>query len=189
MATGYDPTEVDTVLRRQKDGSRKEISCPVSVAEYNKYMGGVDRGDQLRGYHQCNFRSRKFYKYIARFLFGVAVTNSFVLYKMNNSGQKHHIKYFREKLALQLTEDYCTRHKAGRCGGQYLPRLTVQHFPRKYEAMTGTERKRGKCTLCLKKKQRRNTQWFCTECKVWLCHTGESNDCFLEWHSLPETEP
>ena len=55
MATGYDPTEVDTVLRRQKDGSRKEISCPVTVAEYSKYMGGVDRGDQLCGYHQCKF--------------------------------------------------------------------------------------------------------------------------------------
>ncbi len=33
MATGYDPTKVDTVLRRQKDGNRKEISCPVTVAD------------------------------------------------------------------------------------------------------------------------------------------------------------
>ncbi len=63
-----------TVLRRQKDGSRKEVSCPVAVVDYNKYMGGVDRGDQLRGYYQSNFKSRKFYRYIAHFLFGVAVS-------------------------------------------------------------------------------------------------------------------
>ncbi len=79
MATGCDPTMTGTVLRRQKDGSRKEVSCPVAVVDYNKYMGGVDRGDQLRRYYQSNFKSRKFYRYSAHFLFGVAVTNSFIL--------------------------------------------------------------------------------------------------------------
>ncbi len=189
MATGCDPTMTGTVLRRQKDGSRKEVSCPVAVVDYNKYMGGVDRGDQLRGYYQSNFKSRKFYRYIAHFLFGVAVTNSFILYKLNNPGIKHiNIKSFREKLALQLTENYCTRQKAGRCGGQYLTLLSVQHFPRKFESTAGTERKREKCTSCLRKKQCKNTQWFCPECKVWLCHTGGDDDCFRLWNN-PEAEP
>ena len=94
MATGYDGSEIGKVLRRQKDGSRKEVPCPIACVEYNKYMGGVDRGDQLRGYHQSNFKSRKFYKYIANFLFGVAVTNSFIFFRLKNSGQKTCIKVF-----------------------------------------------------------------------------------------------
>ena len=34
--------EVGTVLRTQKDGSRKEVSCPIALVKYNQYMGGVD---------------------------------------------------------------------------------------------------------------------------------------------------
>ena len=26
--------------------------------------------------------------------------------------------------------------------------------------------------------------WFCCECEVWLCHTGDSSsDCFMQWHT------
>lgn len=38
-----------TVKRTQKNGSRLDIKCPFIVADYDKYMGGVDRADQLRG--------------------------------------------------------------------------------------------------------------------------------------------
>ena len=109
MATVCDATEVGTVLRRQKDGSRKEVSTTTTFIQYNKYMGGVNLGDQLRGYYQSRFKSRKFYKYIANFLFGVAVTNSFILYRLNHPGKKSCIKTFREELALQLVGDYCKR--------------------------------------------------------------------------------
>ena len=94
MATGCDATEVGTALRRQKDGSRKEVSTTTTFIQYNKYMGGVDLGDQLRGYYQSRFKSRKFYKYITNFLFGVAVTNSFSLYQLNHPGKKSCIKSF-----------------------------------------------------------------------------------------------
>ena len=89
MATACDPTKTGTVLRRQKDGSRKEVSCPIAVVEYSKYMGEVDRGDQLRSYYQSNFKSRKFLKYIAHFLLGVTATNFVILYKLNNPGIKN----------------------------------------------------------------------------------------------------
>ena len=40
------------VHRRQRDGTSMNIPCPESVRIYNRLMGGVDRGDQLRGYYQ-----------------------------------------------------------------------------------------------------------------------------------------
>ena len=128
MATGCDATSTGMVIRRQKDGTRKEVPCPIACVEYNKYMGGVDCGDQLRGYHQCRFKSRNFYKYIANFLFGVAVTNSYILFSFASIVQVKKTEFkFREKLALGLIGDYCTRQKVGRCGGQYLPQLAIQH--------------------------------------------------------------
>ena len=53
MSTGCDPLVVGSVQRRQKDGSRVPVRCPESIILYNQYMGGVDRGDQKRGYYHC----------------------------------------------------------------------------------------------------------------------------------------
>ena len=39
MAIGCDATKVGTVLRRQKDGSQKEVSTTTTFFQYNKYMG------------------------------------------------------------------------------------------------------------------------------------------------------
>ena len=80
MSTTSQPSAVVTVLRKQ-DGSRVPVSCPQAIISYNEFMGGVDRGDQLRGYYSCRTKSRKFYKYIFYFLLDVTITNAFVLYK------------------------------------------------------------------------------------------------------------
>lgn len=67
MYSGYNPIEKATVLRRKRDGTRQSFPCSVAC---NRHMGGVDWGDQLRGYYATKLKSRKFYKYIANFLLG-----------------------------------------------------------------------------------------------------------------------
>lgn len=37
-----------TVQRREKNGAVSTVPCPGLVDEYQRYMGGVDRHDQLR---------------------------------------------------------------------------------------------------------------------------------------------
>ena len=49
IATNSDTTKYETVHRRKKDGTRETFPCPSSIALYNKFMGGVDHNDQLRG--------------------------------------------------------------------------------------------------------------------------------------------
>ena len=58
--------DTGTVLRQQKDGSRIPVPCPLSIIDYNNFMGGVDRGDQVRGYCSCRTKCRKIYKYMWR---------------------------------------------------------------------------------------------------------------------------
>ena len=69
MSSCTQPQEVGEVQRQQKDGTRTSVPCPQAVVEYNLYMAGVDRGDQLRGYYACRTKSREFYRYVhIRFL-------------------------------------------------------------------------------------------------------------------------
>ena len=85
MSTNCQPSDSGTVHRKQKDGSSVEVPCPASITSYNKFMGRVDRGDQLRGYYRCRSRSRKFYKYIFYFLLDVAITNAYIFVKTSSN--------------------------------------------------------------------------------------------------------
>lgn len=181
MYSGWDPEETKSVLRTQKDASRKALPCPAACADYNRYMGGVDHGDQLRGYHHLRMKSRKFYKYVANFLFDTAVTNSFILHRRAYPQLKLTIENFRKSLAEDLIGEYCTRRRAGRAGGLVSRQIPFRHFPMRIPP-SNQSRKRGRCALCQEQHKRRDTQWYCEECKVWLCYDGTRNTCFIPWH-------
>ena len=154
---------------------------------YNQHMGGVDRGDQLRGYYSCRTKSRKFYKYIFFFLFDVAITNGYILYKENTNPKLKNIKEFRLQLAQNLIGSYCSRRRAGRYGGAIVP-LQLQHFPVKDSSgPCPSIHRRGRCAHCDHSGHRTDTTWFCQECGVWLCHNGNpTKDCFFLWHKNRE---
>ena len=184
MSTNTQPSAMGSVLRRQKDRSRQPVPCPEAIITYNQHMGGVDRGDQLRGYYSCRARSRKFYRYIFFFLFDVAITNSYILYKHYCPTATHkNIKDFRTHLAKQLIGDYCSRLRSGRTPAPLRP-LPLRHFPTRVPSET-PQHKRGRCAQCRETRHRRtDTTWYCRECEVWLCHTGDpATDCFLRWHT------
>lgn len=184
MSTSTQPSATGTVLRRLKDGSRIHVACPESILQYNAFMGGVDRGDQQRGYYSCRTKSRKFYKYIFYFLYDVAITNAFILYKHYSPHPVlKNIKEFRLKLAVELINDYCSRRRPGRVSSSIVP-LPLQHFPVKGDSdVQSLKKKRGRCAHCNTQHRRTDTTWFCQDCHVWLCHSGNpSSDCFLLWH-------
>ena len=186
MSSNTQPSAKGLVLRRQKDHTRTPISCPESIVLYNKYMGGVDRGDQLRGYYNCRTKSRKFYRYIFYFLFDVAITNAYILQKNFCPDSVHkNVKEFRLQLAKELIGDYSSRRRAGR-KPSLITTLPLRHFPVRIRDETQKHRnfKRGRCAHCRVSRSRTDTTWFCRECQVWLCHSGDRQaDCFLQWHT------
>lgn len=177
MYTGFNPTDNVQVQRKKKDGSSVTYPCPAAMASYNCHMGGVDVGDQLRGYYCTTLKSRKFYKYISNFLQECSLTNAFVLYKASHSSSKMSLKKFREVVSVQLIGEYCSRRRPGREGFHVQP-LPLRHFPKKVSG-----KKKGRCSLCRQHKHRKDSQWFCSDCGVWLCHPGTDDDCFLQWHT------
>ena len=148
MSSNCHPDEAGTVPRRQQDGSRIPVTCPESIIRYNKYMGGVDHGDQLRGYYNCRTKSRKFYKYIYTFLLDVAITNAFILLKYFCPGSRiSNYKNFRLQLAKELVGNYCSRRRRGR-GGTVIHTLPYRHFPITMEDENNRpKRKRGHCAF------------------------------------------
>ena len=166
-----------TVQRRQKDGSRTEVPCPESVVLYNRYMGGVDRGDQLRQYYSVRTKSHKMYKYIFWFIFDVTITNAYVLYQFipQTDRKALPLKEFRAQLARELIGDYNSRKQVGRPRQMPVPRIsagiqTLSHFPRKIQ--------KGRCRKC----HTGFTTWYCNECGIRLCHSGTDSDCFMLYH-------
>ena len=117
LSTLCSPSDVVTVQRRKKDGSIITVDCPRSVKLYNQHMGGVDKGDQLRGYYRVRLKSQKNYKYIFWFIFDTCITNAYILSKYSPStvcSSKYNLKNFRLLLAKQLIGSYSSRKRPGR---------------------------------------------------------------------------
>ena len=185
MSTTCQPSESGTVQRKQKDGSRVEVPCPASIILYNKFMGGVDRGDQLRGYYRCRTKSRKFYKYIFFFLLDVAITNAHILMKTSTSSCPFKgVKSFRIQLAKDLIGEYCSRRRRGR-GGTVIHPLPFRHYPIRLDDSND-----GDTNAVLVLFTATSTivvfspPGIVVSVEEWLCHSGEpSSDCFMQWHT------
>ena len=173
------------------------VDCPSSIATY-KYMGGVDKGDQLRSYYHVRLKSRKFYKYIFWFVFDVTITNSYNLsqYAITTTPppvSRQNLKHYRMQLARRLIGSYSSKVRAGQKRLHPLPlspspsdvsaaRALMDHMPRKSKS--------SRCHYCTKVRHptlRRKSVWYCAACdgQPTLCLTGfeDGSDCFRIWHT------
>ena len=176
MSSAHNPVDTTVVHRKKKDNSIVHLDCPVSIAGYNKYMGGVDKGDQLRKYYHVRNKSRKYYRYIFWFLFEVCVLNSFILsrYSPCNHPNKTYIA-FRECLANELVGNYNSRKRQSYSSNHIYHTLicNIRHYPQKLS--------KGWCKYSSCSHQ---TLWYCPSCDKRLCHTGSPiTDCFLKHHA------
>ncbi|XP_046986124.1 piggyBac transposable element-derived protein 4-like [Schistocerca americana] len=127
LSNYHNPKHVTTVLRRNKDGSRSEVFCPLAVAEYNKIMGGVDRFDQLRERYAVGRRSWKWWHRLFFFLVDLAVVNSYVMWKLQKTEADQ--LTFRLHLARQLISGFSSRKRRGRPVHFQTPKRGVSGVP------------------------------------------------------------
>ena len=145
-----------TVKRREKYGSQKNVECLPLLPDYQKFMRGVDRGDQLMGYYNVGRRSKKWWKRVFSYLIEVSVLNAYVLHTFSNGVQTEFL-HFRLELAIQLVGTF---RKSSPLGGrprsmehQLLLRLdsTKWHLPE-------VASHRRQCVVCCKVREEGSQQ-------------------------------
>ena len=68
-----------TVGRRQVDGSLEDVVCPPCLPDYQTFMRGVDRIDQLGSYYNVGRRLCKWWKRVFSYGIECSLGNSYVL--------------------------------------------------------------------------------------------------------------
>ena len=84
-------SDMTTKSRRSRNShtGTEEILKPVMIDQYNTYMGGVDKSDQLLSYYGFNHhRSTKWYKRAIFHILDLAIVNSYILYQMSVQTRK-----------------------------------------------------------------------------------------------------
>lgn len=179
LSTIADPTQTKVVRRRQKDGSFKEVQCPLVREAYKKFMFGVDIADQKRTQYSTCRKAQKWWKHLFWFCFDVALVNAFICMKESPNHKKQSRTGkdvartqldFRTNLARKLigtfrgTRKRKTPPNIDNCGNA--------HWPSKFP-------KRGRCRMCSKENRRREIYLGCSQCNIHLC---VEHNCFLRFH-------
>lgn len=78
LSTLSDP-RAQVPVTRQHGRQEHRMTQPNAANEYNKYMNGVDRHDQLRMKYSLGRYSKKAWKYMYSFLVNCAIVNAFIV--------------------------------------------------------------------------------------------------------------
>ena len=190
LSTIHDDSMTTKIRRkRRREGEKEEILKPVVVDQYNQFMGGVDRSDQLLSYYGFSHRTVKWWRRAAFHLLDMAVVNTYVLYSSVQKGKKLTHEQFRIELAKELllqasvkvSDDMPACH--GRLQRPLPPqaRLTDRHFPSHLPPSPSKRRGQKECVVCSKKRgrARKTTSFMCNECHHPMCVTP----CFELYHT------
>ena len=108
----HNPAEVTTVDRRKRDGELDEILIPMLIKDYNTYMGGCDKSDQIVRLN----RARRHYCWLWRLFmnfFSLGVLQCFcALHKYRPArtpSKKKTFKFFLDQVCLSLVGTHRSR--------------------------------------------------------------------------------
>ena len=65
------PSKTGIVLRKNKDGTRTAVNCPLAAKLYNEHMGGVDLADCKRQVYTCSRKAKKWWHRLLYFFLNV----------------------------------------------------------------------------------------------------------------------
>ena len=201
LSSAHSINEVE--IRRNHHGSWLPITKPDIVHEYNKYMGAVDRCDQMVAYSCFTRRTMKWWKKVFFHLFSLSILNSYILYKERTRSPLLQ-RVFRRELVKELV---CSSGISPSSTPRGRPRRSVEcltrlqagsHFPEKIQ---GTEKKTNitrSCIVCFpapkkilarvgekRKRPGRELSFQCNVCKValWI------QNCFQLYHAVQDYVP
>ena len=158
---------------RHAPGGTEVVNKPIAIEEYNTYMGGVDKSDQLLSYYGFCHRTFKWWRRAFFHLLDVAVVNAYIMYQQSAQGPKLTHKMFRVELAKEMLL-YAGLDTQAIPRTPSLPlssRLTERHFLEKIPPTKSGKPTQQDCSVCSKRKegQRVTTTFRCKQCQKALC--------------------
>lgn len=125
-----------------------EKEKPIAIIDYNKYMSGIDRSDQMLSYYTTPRKTIRWYLKVFFHLVDVCLWNSTYIHNKTRQRKASYLQ-FREILILEYLETV---------GPERRQQKPKNHYPKKTE-------KRRRCRVCSSKKQRSQTFFVCEDCK------------------------
>ena len=92
-------TTPTTRRNRQCSGGVETVQTPVMMERYRKFMGGVDKADQLVTYYEFYHVSKKWWKRVIFHLLDISLVNAYLLY-CSVVPSKHRFSHMDFRLAV-----------------------------------------------------------------------------------------
>ena len=195
-----DPQNMSLCKRRGKDADGRDISVevprPQVVDLYNAYMGGVDHCDQLRATYPLEdiFRTQRWYKKLYLGLFGIALTNAYILWTASANSKDEAGNHELFMLDIQMYLIHSVEPEEVEPGVED----EVDHEPVFYKDEEGNKHEwvnmnmQPRCKVCSMRvrslggaRTSARTWFFCKGCDGTpsLCHPNTGRDCWKLWHT------
>lgn len=163
LSNFHSPLEVGHCLRRV-DGRRQLVETPIALADYQKFMKGVDLCDQMTGYYLLQHRSKKWWRRLFFYLLSVSIFNAYIVAKACHpdvvAREWPNLQDFVEDLATDLVGEYRSRRHAP-VPPAPLRAQSVHNVVKLYEK----NRVCRECSLSLPRGERPGvTKFGCSEC-------------------------
>ena len=171
------PGFASQILRRNSQGVPIPFQVPSMIAEYNKFMGGVDVFDQVRkGFGVDTLHAtKKWTLRMLEILFSMIMSQSYNVHRYVNRNRRAVLKSpseFKIDVIKGLLNHLTVR------GQDPPPVVAEQHHLRQFDEGSrgggGKHRHQGDCRHCANSinvgdkrvRKPRRTQYYCTVCKV-----------------------
>ena len=199
----HNPTQVTTVDRKDKQGVSHQVPTFQAVKDYNTYMGGCDRNDQMARLH----RTRKHYKWPRRlFMKSImwAVYNAFILYKSSRTAadqKKVNFTDYVNDICRSLISDHRSAHIRKR-RPSFESERRLQNVGLHTPVFEDNVSKGHVCVVCQKKHHMymvahpgvskqdnpcKSTKSCikCSDCNAYLC-VKRGSTCWTDYHTKKE---
>ena len=174
---------MSTISRRNRlaPGGIETVQKPTMIVDYNTFMGGVDKADQLVTYYGFSHHSKKWWKRAFVHLLDTTMVNAYLLYcsTVRSTSQRLTHVDFRLSVAMALIEKSELPSAPLPQYPQDATHLPARLIGRELFPEPGSKRD---CKVCSRRgvgKKQKQTNYQCCTCKVPLC----IHPCFKIYHT------
>ena len=127
------PGKTGTVMRKNKDGTRRAVSGLLAVKLYNEYMGGVDLAYSRRQVYTCSRKAKNWWHRLFYFFLDVGIVNAHLMVTATPYCARRRQIEFRIELVREMMAQHSSRKRRGRSSVESVPpslRFCECHFPK-----------------------------------------------------------